>query len=164
MEREMEKYVLSLLEGYSQTTKILCLMRYELQHINAVSPEEMIEVMALSRKGDSVDSEFPHDVAGIALCFREVAERLNNDAADELATEYIALLSQRDRLLHYISLLEPRQHTIIKEHYMEQHSWTEVANQMGITRRTAYKIRHDAIRTLVRFYMFAEKVNRQKER
>ena len=50
MENEMTGYILTLLENYAKTTKEIELLRYELQHCNIVSPEEMIETMALSRR------------------------------------------------------------------------------------------------------------------
>ena len=50
MENEMTGYILTLLENYAKTTKEIELLRYELQHCNIVSPEEMIETLALSRE------------------------------------------------------------------------------------------------------------------
>ena len=71
MENEMTGYILTLLENYAKTTNEIELLRYELQHCNIVSPEEMIETLALSRRENNPDSRYPHDVAGIAMCFRE---------------------------------------------------------------------------------------------
>ena len=85
MENEMTGYILTLLENYAKTTKEIELLRYELQHCNIVSPEEMIETLALSRRENNPDSRYPHDVAGIAMCFREVTDRLNKDASNEVS-------------------------------------------------------------------------------
>ena len=139
MENEMTGYILTLLENYAKTTKEIELLRYELQHCNIVSPEEMIETLALSRRENNPDSRYPHDVAGIAMCFREVTDRLNKDASNEVAAQYVALVRERERLQYYISLLEHRESTALKEHYFFQKSWTEIAKNLGVTRRTVYK-------------------------
>lgn len=91
MENEMTGYILTLLENYAKTTKEIELLRYELQHCNIVSPEEMIETLALSRRENNPDNSYPHDVAGIAMCFREVTDRLNKDASNEVAAQYVSL-------------------------------------------------------------------------
>ena len=133
MENEMTGYILTLLENYAKTTKEIELLRYELQHCNIVSPEEMIETLALSRRENNPDSRYPHDVAGIAMCFREVTDRLNKDASNEVAAQYVALVRERERLQYYISLLEHRESTALKEHYFFQKSWTEIANWQAST-------------------------------
>ena len=160
MENEMTGYILTLLENYAKTTKEIELLRYELQHCNIVSPKEMIETLALSRRENNPDSRYPHDVAGIAMCFREVTDRLNKDASNEVAAQYVALVRERERLQYYISLLEHRESTALKEHYFFQKSWTEIAKNLGVTRRTVYKIRAEAIDNLASFYRFTKQVFR----
>ena len=160
MENEMTGYILTLLENYAKTTKEIELLRYELQHCNIVSPEEMIETLALSRRENNPDNSYPHDVAGIAMCFREVTDRLNKDASNEVAAQYVALVRERERLQYYISLLEHRESTALKEHYFFQKSWTEIAKNLGVTRRTVYKIRAEAIDNLASFYRFTKQVFR----
>ena len=105
-----------------------------------LSSKEMIEALAMSRRENDSDSRYPHDVAGIAMCFREITDRLNQDASDEAAAQYVALVRERERLQYYISLLEHRESTALKEHYFFQKSWTEIAKNLGVTRRTVYKI------------------------
>ena len=162
MENEMTGYFLTLLENYAKTTKEIELLRYELQHCNIVSPEEMIETLALSRRENDSDNSYPHDVAGIAMCFREVTDRLNKDASNEVAAQYVALVRERERerLQYYISLLEHRESTALKEHYFFQKSWTEIAKGLGVTRRTVYKILAEAIDNLASFYTFTKQVFR----
>ena len=160
MENEMTGYILTLLENYAKTTKEIELLRYELQHCNIVSPEEMIETLALSRRENNPDSRYPHDVAGIAMCFREVTDRLNKDASNEVAAQYVALVRERERLQYYISLSEHRESTALKEHYFFQKRWTEIAKNLGVTRRTVYKIRAEAIDNLASFYRFTKQVFR----
>ena len=158
MPKNMQEYVLTLLENYAQKSKEISLMRYELQHTKPITPEEVIEIMSLNRRQTCDETDFPHDVAGIAACFREVTAKINYDLAEEIAAHYITLLRERDRLLHYVSLLNAKQQTVIKEHYFFQKSWTEIAKAMEITRRTVYKIRREAIEELAKLYAFAEDI------
>lgn len=139
MENEMTGYILTLLENYAKTTNEIELLRYELQHCNIVSPEEMIETLALSRRENNPDSRYPHDVAGIAMCFREVTDRLNKDASNEVAAQYVALVRERERLQYYISLLEHRESTALKEHYFFQKSWTEIAKNLALPEELSIK-------------------------
>ena len=50
MGKDVNQYVLSLLETYPETSKRIELMRYELYSSMVVSPQEMIEVMSFSKK------------------------------------------------------------------------------------------------------------------
>ena len=132
MEKKMTDYIVTLLETYTKTTRKIRLLHYELQHCGAVSPEETIEMMSLSRRENCADTDLPHDVAGIAMCFREIAEQMNQEAAKEVSAQFTALVGERNRLLYYIGLLEPRKSTVLTEHYFSERSWTEVASQLGL--------------------------------
>lgn len=61
MEKDMNQYVLSLLENYPQMIRKIELMRYELRFAKAVTPQEMIEVMTYAKKGTQVAAEMPRD-------------------------------------------------------------------------------------------------------
>lgn len=162
MEKDMTEYILTLLETYTKTTNKIRLLHYEMQHCRAIIPEETIEMMSLSRHESCTDNDFPHSVAGIAMCFREITEQMNRETAEEISAQFASLIGERHRLLYYIGLLDQRKSTVLTEHYFSQRSWTEVAAQMGLTRRTVYKIRKDAIDDLVRLYSFKEDVFPQR--
>lgn len=158
MEKIMTDYIVTLLETYTKTTKKIRLLHYELQHCGIISPEETIEMMSLSRRENCADTDLPHNVAGIAMCFREITEQMNREAMEEISAQFAALVGERNRLLYYIGLLEPRKSAVITEHYFSERSWTEVAAQLGLTRRTIYKIRKDAIDDLAKFYSYKENI------
>ena len=79
MGKDVNQYVLSLLENYPETSKRIELMRYELYSSMVVSPQEMIEVMSFSKKNAEMNAKYPHTVPEIALCYKEVAKRLNRE-------------------------------------------------------------------------------------
>ena len=71
MGKDVNQYVLSLLETYPETSKRIELMRYELYSSMVVSPQEMIEVMSFSKKDAEANAKYPHTVPEIALCYKE---------------------------------------------------------------------------------------------
>ena len=158
MEKKMTDYIVTLLETYTKTTKKIRLLHYELQHCGVISPEETIEMMSLSRRENCADINLPRNVAGIAMRFREITEQMNRETMEEISAQFAALVGERNRLLYYIGLLEPRKSTVLTEHYFSERSWTDVAAQLGLTRRSIYKIRKDAIDDLAKFYSYKENI------
>ena len=158
MEKDMNQYVLSLLENYPQMIRKIELMRYELRFAKAVTPQEMIEVMTYAKKGTQVAAEMPRDVPGIALSYRDVTERLNQEMISEALETYMSLLREQDRLLHYVNLLSARECEIITAYYFDQRSWSEISKSLGISPRTAYAIRSQAIDELVTMYSYANRI------
>ena len=158
MEKDMNQYVLSLLENYPQMIRRIELMRYELRFTKAVTPQEMIEVMTYARKGTQGIADMPHDVPGIALSYRDITERLNQEIISEALEKYMGLLREQDRLLHYVNLLSEREREIITAYYFDQRSWSEISKSLGISPRTAYAIRSQAIDELVTMYSYANQI------
>ena len=158
MEKDMNQYVLSLLENYPQMIRKIELMRYELRFAKAVTPQEMIEVMTYAKKGTQVAAEMPRDVPGIALSYRDVTERLNQEMISEALETYMSLLREQDRLLHFVNLLSAREREIITAYYFDQRSWSEISKSLGISPRTAYAIRSQAIDELVTMYSYANQI------
>ena len=150
-----KSYILELLENSSHRLRQIELMRYELQHIQ-VSDSEMIEAMSLPSltSGEKVaDSKAVPDVA---LSYKRTAERMNAEALGELASAYMDLWREHDRLLHYIGLLDERQGRGLRRYYFESYVWTDVAKAMHMTVRTAQRIRQQAVDELAKLYAFAK--------
>ena len=158
MGKDRSQYVLSLLENYPQMAREIELMRYELQFSIGISAQEMIEVMSFAKKDGESKSDYPHSVPGIAACYKDVAKRLNREITESMLDKYISLLREQDRLHHYIGLLLPRQAELIREYYICRHSWSEVSKNMGISLRTAYAVRQQAVDALSCMYAFTDSV------
>ena len=143
MEKDMNQYVLSLLENDPQMIRKIELMRYELR---------------FAKKGTQVAAEMPRDVPGIALSYRDITERLNQEIISEALETYMSLLREQDRLLHYVDLLSAREREIITAYYFDQRSWSEISKSLGISPRTAYAIRSQAIDELATMYSYANQI------
>ena len=114
MDNKYLNEVLKRLESYRKKEQQIELLRYELQHAKQVSPTELIEAMTFqTRDADGSQTDlYPKDVPGIALSYQHIAAQLNEEAVGELISRYTALCHERDRLLHYIGLLDKRQQEI----------------------------------------------------
>ena len=71
MGKDVNQYVLSLLETYPETSKRIELMRYELYSSMVVSPQEMIEVMSFSKKDAEANAKYPN-MDGLQLTMQRV--------------------------------------------------------------------------------------------
>ena len=160
MDNKYLNEVLERLESYRKKEQQIELLRYELQHAKQVSPTELIEAMTFqTRDADSSQTNlYPKDVPGIALSYQHIAAQLNKEAVGELISRYTALCHERDRLLHYIGLLDKRQQDVIRKHYFEQQSWSEIAASMA---RTVQRTRQQALDELANLYAFADGILRR---
>ena len=115
-----------------------------------------------TRDADASQTDlYPKDVPGIALSYQHIAAQLNEEAVGELINRYTALCHERDRLLHYIGLLDKRQQDVVRKHYFEQQSWSEIAASMDLTPRTVQRTRQQALDELANLYAFADGVLRR---
>ena len=81
---------------------------------------------------------------------------MNAEVLGELASAYVDLWQEHDRLQHYIELLDERQRRVIQLYYFDSYVWTDVAKTMHITVRTAQRIRQQAVDELAKLYAFAD--------
>ena len=145
MEPTYKSYVLDLLENSSHRLRQIELMRYELQHIPHVSDSEMIEAMSLPSLTGNEKMTRSKAVPDVALSYKRTAEQMNAEALGELASAYVDLWREHDRLQHYSGLLDERQGRVLRLYYFESYVWTDVAKAMHMTVRTAQRIRQQAV-------------------
>lgn len=99
-----------------------------------------------------------NNVPEIALCYKDAAKQLNCEVFESILETYLSLVRERDRLHHHIGLLESRQIDIIHEYYFTRHNWNEISKNMGISLRTAYAVRQQAVDALIEMYAFTDTV------
>ena len=156
MEPTYKNHVLELLENSSHRLRQIELMRYELQHIPQVSDSEMIEAMSLPSLTGNEKTAGSKAVPDVALSYKQTTERMNAEALGELASTYVDLWREHDRLLHYIGLLDERQGRVLRLYYFESYVWTDVAKAMHMTVQTAQRLRQQAVDELAKLYAFAK--------
>ena len=163
MDNKYLNEVLDRLENYQKMMRQIELLQYEIQYLLISSPTELIETMTFQIRNADVNQTnlYPKDVPGIALSYQHIAAQLNEEAVGELISRYTALCHERDRLLHYIGLLDKRQQDVVRKHYFEQQSWSEIAASMDLTPRTVQRTRQQALDELANLYAFADGILRR---
>lgn len=163
MNTEMKTFVIRLLESYSQREQQIALLHYEMRHTAQVSPEDMIGAMSLgygSSTGGSGKGHISNKTMYIALNYQERMDRMNAEAANEIAKRLLELEAEQDRLRYYVSLLEEREAQVLRRTYFEGCSWETAAKELKVALRTVHKIKSRAIGHLADLYAYTDGLNR----
>lgn len=158
MEYEPKEQIIRLLETYHARVQKIALLYYELKHPAHISPKEMLNGMSFGHGDGSVRSpgHISDKTMYIALNYQEQAERLNANTKAEIAAQLAELEQIQNRLNYYVSLLDVREAEVIRFVYFARHTWSEVAQKLGVTPRTARRIRDQAIENLAKMYAFTK--------
>lgn len=162
MNTDMKKQITKLLETYPERERQIALLHYEMQHSACVSPEEVIDTMALGH-GDGMGGigkcRISDKTMYIALNYQERMDRMNTEAANEIAQRLLELEGEQDRIRYYISLLDERESKVIRSFYIDGVSWEEIALEIGVALRTVHKIKNRAIGHLTELYAYKAGLN-----
>ena len=142
------------LAAYPEGLRKIALLRYELEHPARISFTDMMEAMNFARDSCRYRSggTASNKTLYIALNYRQQADQINSDAANEIVTQLGMLEQETKRLEYYVSLLEQRKAEVVRMSFFEQLSWNTVAQSMGVAVRTAQSIRVQAVDELVEMY------------
>lgn len=88
----------------------------------------------------------------IPLNYQERMDRMNAEAANEIAQRLLEL--EQDRLRYYVFLLEKREADVTRSFYIEDVSWEEIAQKIGVALRTVHKIKNRAVDHLSELYAY----------
>lgn len=158
MSTEMSQFVLKLLESYNERERKIAVLRYNLMHPVRVAPTEQIEAMNFGH-GDGLGHSAGHisnKTLYIALNYEEQTDRMNAEAAQEIANELFVLECEQKRLNYFIDLLEERQAKVIRLVFIEGIPTKEVAVRFDLTYRTIDRIKRAAIESLAEMYAYSD--------
>lgn len=159
MNTDMKEQVIKLLETYPNRERQIAVLHYEMQHGARISPEEMIDTMALGH-GDSLGGSVKRHVSNktmyIALNYQEQMDRMNVETAGEIAQRLLELKGEQDRLRCYVSLLEKREAEVIRMAFFEGLDQDNIAKSLGVVPRTMRRIKKEAIKKLAEMYALTE--------
>lgn len=157
MNTDMKEQVIKLLETYPNRERQIAILHYEMQHGAHISPEEMIDTMALGH-GDSLGGSAKGHVSNktmyIALNYQEQMERVNAETMNEIAQTLLKIEREQDRLRYYVSLLEKREAEVIQLVYFENCNQDKAAKKLEIVPRTLRRIKNGAVDKLAEMYAF----------
>ena len=156
MEDTIRQQVMDLLTNYREDQRKIALLRYELEHPAHITAEDMIESLAFKHgEGQgSAQGHISNKTMYIALNYRDKLESSNTETIDELALRLTDLERRRQRIEHYVSLLEPRDAAIIRLTYFEGLTNERIAEKLEITTRTVTQHRTKAVRELCEMYEY----------
>lgn len=163
MVAESRTYVVDLLESYHKRMNQIALLHYELEHPPNVSSDEIIGAMSLGHSDDTVHAKgnISNKTLYIALNYQERTDRMNSAAREDIVKHLVKLEREQEKLAYYISLLDENQAIVIRRFYFENHTWSEIAQELHVVTRTIHKIKNRALDCLAAMYTFAEKAQLQ---
>lgn len=155
---DMKERVILILESYHERERQIALLHYEMQHTAHVSPEEVIDTMSLGHgdgMGGSSKGHISNKTMYIALNYQERMNRMNAEAASEIAQCLLELEKEQDRIRYYVSLLEKRKAEVIRLFYIERMTMDNVEKVMHLSAKTLRKLKNQAVDALAAMYEFA---------
>ena len=163
---KIKERVIEELKNYRLLKKKRALLRFEQEHPARVSDSEVIECMSLSRRvSDSIQTTgFISDkTLRIASQFRDVKDRLNQEAFAEIVRELSIVELQLSQLEFYVGQLEKNQAEVIQKYYFEGTTWAALQQEMHLSSRTLIKRRDEGLDGLVSIYMYLDQVKKGDE-
>ena len=151
-------YIIGLLTNYRSNKRRAIQLAYELENRKTITPDEMLEALALSRPFGEVfhTSQLSDKTFRTALNYQAAASKENDQVKESLISSLLPLLQELDRLEHYICALDPKQYLVITRLFFDRHSQSAVAEELTCSVRTVRYLKQAAIETLVEMYQFAQ--------
>jgi len=153
--RENREQVIQLLESYRTLKKKAAVLRYELEHRKQVSPSELVVAMTFAHGAGDGQRQAGHvsdPTLRVAMNYQETARRLNSEAAESILRDLAPLEDAVDRMEYYASLLQGLQNQVIKLHYFDGLSLSQISEQTRSSPKTVRKAKNDAIDELAEMY------------
>ncbi|MDR1329335.1 MAG: hypothetical protein LBK23_07020 [Oscillospiraceae bacterium] len=161
MDKSREK-VTAMLKSHPLKKRRIEQLRYELSNPPAVSETELLS--SLSVGGAPLDAvpasgQISDRTMLIAMRYGDTARRMNHEAKAQIARELRELEHETGRLEHYISLLDEIQAQIIRLHYLDGKSWSDIQTATELSEKTLIKRCKTGIDSLAEMYAFIEDLN-----
>ena len=154
---DIRKKVLKILEDYPATKRKIALLRYELEHPQQITSDELIGALNFAH-GDGSMPSAPGNISNktmyIAMSYQEKAAVINSEILDNISTKLFDLEREIDRLHHYVMLLDKKHREIITLYYFDQFTREEIAETKASTSRSIQRLKDDAVNNLVAMYEF----------
>lgn len=150
----------AMLEGYQDLQRQIKGLRFDMQHPNTVSDQEVISQMSMPGISDYVggaaDGRISDKTMYIALNYGERACRLNEEESLRVTESLFLLERKAERLKFYVGLLPPHLARSLCSHYFEGRMWKEVADIERVSVKAMLKWRAKAISMLAQLLFHVE--------
>ncbi len=153
----------NLLKKYPGWKKKITLLEFERNNPSKAAELEVLDGLAFARpliEGAGMPGHISDKTMQIALSFREKTERMNCDTLLDIDQEIEILKTRIEKLDFYVSQLDERQAEVIRGHYFEGKSWSELQKELHISSRTLSNRRNNGLDALIAMGEYLEKVTR----
>ena len=157
---ETREYVEYLLKNYHKLRQDIEQLKFELNCLQELQPEEVIEAMNFTTpQGDKVDPGRVSDkTPNIALVYREVTERINWTTRREFEKMITANEYELMKLEYCIDRLGGKISEVIKDIYLHRMNWADVCKKHYISEKTLSNYRRQAVGKLVEMFELTKSV------
>lgn len=153
--------VKALLKKYQGWQKKITLLEFERKNPSEVTQMEVLDGLALARpliEGVGASGHISDKTMQIALSFRKKTDRMNCDTIVDIDQELNILRTRIEKLDFYVSQLDEKQAEVIRGHYFEGKSWTNLQKELHISSRTLSNRRAAGLDALIAMGEYLEKV------
>ena len=151
----LKQNILTLLKSYSAEKKKISLLRYELQHPQQVSAEEVLESMAFAKGEVGIQSSVGHisdKTYHIALHYQDQAAAWNQNEVLEVTSQLERIERKLYRLEHCVSQLPEEQAQIISGLFFEGKGQKTLVEELHLSESTVQRYREKALDSLTEMY------------
>ena len=149
--------VAEMLNGFQDMKRKAMQLEFEINKLNSlVSDSDIINSMTFgSAEGDKIKGGYTSDkTANIAISYSTKLDNIRIKETKDLSREYMSVTLLMERLKHYISFLDPKYACVLQKLYLEDMSFTEVAESIGVSLDTVKNYRRAGIRKLVDMFNY----------
>lgn len=143
-----------LFRSYPERKKELEILKFRISNVKGIDADEVIESMCFSNpQGERVQTSDPSDkTASVAINYRKVADRMEDEYFDSLLEMYQKKKEELDFFLFAISKLSGILPDVIEDMVVEGMSWEELSEKYRVSRTMIAKYRKKALREMEVFY------------
>ena len=143
-----------LLKQYHETKQALDIFKYQIETFTWISYDEGIEGLTFTKpEGDRVQNNSVSDKsARIALIYRDVADKQNEEILREMLKRYCEQKNELDMLEYCIRQLEPRLSEIITDMVMNKMPWDEMCDKYHVSQPMLLKYRKKAVDEITKIF------------
>lgn len=153
--REMKEKVQNLLKDVPTIKKKIALLRYEWEHPQMVTPNEILESMVFSRGGEGGRPSVGHvsnKTYHIAVNYKDRTTLENRKQISDLATELERLERILYRLEYCVSQLPGEQSAIIRGLYFDEKGQKDLVEELHLSESSIQRYRDKAVDSLSAMY------------
>lgn len=150
-----------MFKNYPKMKQELLVLEFKLRDFKGISREEVIESMNYSRPQDErvQDSRISDKTGKIAIHYRQVADRLDEDYFEGLVQRYQYLKEELDFFEFLVAGLGGRLPEFVRDNVMAQMNWTDLMEKYSISYSTVGRYRKKAEKELDSLYEFRDKLD-----